>query len=366
MLQFLYLSILLLLTLTVSGKDLQCRQLHPIPRSSCWSSHLNTNCFCCTIKSEQIADELLTIHHKSANGAGIVMVRFDGGDVSKLPKIMQKSTKRAILRVELLRTNTRVLNANFFGNFSQNMTHFSSYWNALTVEVSAFQNCPNLENLELKIDGNDSIAPDAFLGLHKLKSLRLMRDKMTQINENWFMDLENLEVLDLGGNELEDILDLAFNKLHKLKKLLLNDNKIKIIRKKLFQNNQKLQEIHLERNQIKIIHWGTFKHLKLKKLDLRGNKCLDENFDDETSSGIAEGLTVCHSPICVIPHIPNGFVINAKDNVPQTPGDSLEHLDSVKVYCQHSFLLFHKKDTLLGNKCTRQGWTNQKWPICES
>ena len=153
MLQFLHLSfILLLLTLTVSSKDLQCRQLHPLPRSSCWSSQLNTNCFCCTIKSEQIADELLTIHHKSANGADIGIERFDGGDVSKLPKIIQKATKRIILRVELLRTNTRVLNAQFFGNSSQNMTHFSSKWNVLPVEASAFQNCPNLESLELKID----------------------------------------------------------------------------------------------------------------------------------------------------------------------------------------------------------------------
>ena len=237
MLQFLHLSFIsLLLTLTVSGKDLQCRQLHPLPRSSCWSSQLNTNCFCCTIKSEKIVDELLTIHHKSANGADIGIERFDGGDVSKLPKIIQKATKRIILRVELLRTNTRVLNAQFFGNSSQNMTHFSSKWNVLPVEASAFQNCPNLENIELKIDGNDSFAPDALKWSNSTKSdFRPLPSRFQKrakkfitvwslsINHNWPKIGQNTKISEMTNdrNTKESIIDIVAKKTFSTKKSFL-------------------------------------------------------------------------------------------------------------------------------------------------
>ena len=368
MLQWLRLAVWLLLSATVSGRDVECYDIH---YTYCLNSQTLgwDNCWACEIRYEKINNnDLIFILPKHRNGtdAEVEFMTFIASNVTKLPKIFHKKTYDQFLKVRLWGTKTRVLNSQFFGKAAQHLIDFQSYENYnLSVEASAFRNCAALERLDLY--GNEilSIPPDAFLGLHKLIRLDLDYNKLTEINENWFVELANLEVLNLSVNQLVEIADTAFDKLHKLQELNLNKNKIEIVTGRMFKNNQQLQKISLYKNQIKVIQPGTFAHLsKLSKLNLDDNDCINTTFIKKNSEEISAALTACSS-LCVIPQIPNGYIVNAKNNVTQTVGESLETFDSVKVVCNFSFLLFHEKETQQINVCTENDWTRQDWPKCE-
>ena len=88
-----------------------------------WSSDGFSDCCCCLIRDQQIAEnvELLTIHLKHVNetDADVEIVDFIGGDVTKMLKVIHKTTKQQILRVQLWMTNSRMLNSQFFGDISE-------------------------------------------------------------------------------------------------------------------------------------------------------------------------------------------------------------------------------------------------------
>ena len=368
MLQWLRLTICLLLSAAVSGEEVQCGNVFGNYR--CWNSatHDYVSCLGCTIIGHQTTINELSIAPKHRNGsaADVELVKFFGGVVTKMPKVINKGNNKQILRVELQGTKTRVLNAQFFGNSAQNLIHFESFKNDnLSVAASAFQNFAALEVLNLYDNGNSFIAPEAFRGLNKLVRLNLEKNKLTAINENWFDDLGNLEVLYLSGNQLTEIADTAFQNLHKLKELYLYENKIEIVTRKMFQHNQQLEQIHLWSNQIKVIQSESFAHLlKLSRLDLKGNECIDRNFRNSNPEEISAALTACRPTICVIPLIPNGYIVSIEDNSPQTVGNSAGEYNPVKVVCNKSYSLFHDKETQTENSCLEDNWTNEKWPEC--
>ena len=374
MLQWLQLTTLLLLIVTTSGREIECDSV--VYEKYCWNSQALdvVDCWSCFLVKQHITknDEILTISPKLANGTDVDVehVSFFGGDIFKMPRVIQNTTNQQISQVALWSTSTRVLNAQYFENAAEELKHLWSYWsNDLFVEASTFQNCAKLENLNLRghfFSRNFSIAPDAFLGLHKLIRLDLSGNELALINENWFFDLANLEVLNLNVSQLEEIPDTAFDNLRKLKKLYLDENKIEMVTRRMFHNNKQLQLIHLDENQIKVIQSGTFAQFnKLTELILSGNICIDETFLNKSSEEISAGLTACLPTLCVVPVISNGYVISTKDNVTQTTGESLEKFRAVKVVCNPNFLLFHEKETQRISICTKDDWTSQEWPKCE-
>ena len=298
MFQWLQLTICLLLSATVSGAELECDDFGFL--YVCWdsTSHGFSICSGCEIKNQQITDNDVTIAPKNRDGtaADVEIVEFSGGDVTKMPKIINENNNKQMLHVKLYGTKTGVLNAQFFGNSAQHLIHFWSSENYnLTVEASAFQNFAELEFLDLSSNGISSISPDAFRGLNKLIYLDLHDNNLTAINENWFDDLANLERLDLGANQLVEVADTAFKNLPKLMGLHLGSNIIEIVRRRMFHNNQQLETIDLEYNQIKEIESGSFAHLdKLSRLVLSGNKCINRDFYDSNPAELWTALVVCH------------------------------------------------------------------------
>ena len=374
MLQWLQLAALLVRIAAVSGREVECDVVEY--EKYCWNAQSLglVKCWSCAIRNQQITEngETLTISPKFANGTDVDVehVVFDGVGITKMPIVIHKTTNQQIPQVVLWQTNTPVLNAQFFENAAEELKHFwCLFSNNWTVEAFTFQNCNILENVNLRgnwISKILSIAPDAFLGLHKLIMLDLSGNDLSLINKNWFFDLGNLELLDLSWNQLEEIPDTAFDNLHKLKNLELDNNKIEIVTRRMFHSNQQLQLIYLNDNQIKVIQSGTFAHFnKLTELYLSANICIDDTFINKNSEEISAGLTACFPAICMIPVISNGYVINTKDNATQPTGESIEKFKSVKVVCNPNFLLFHEKETQRVRICTKDDWTSQEWPKCE-
>ena len=369
MLKWLRLAVWLLLSAAVSGREVECDHVDGYI-FRCWNSptHDFVVCWGCTIYNQQISELEVSIAPKHRNGTDfdVELVLFSGGDLTKMPKVIHKNTEKQIFNVGLRRTNNRVLNAQFFGNGAQHLVNFQSQYNdILSVEASAFRNCAALEALGLDDNGISTISSDAFRGLHKLVWLNLDSNKLTAINENLFDDLGNLEVLNLSKNQLTEITDTAFKNLPKLKKLLLDHNKVEIVTRRMFQHNLKLQEIYLQYNQLRVIQSRSFAHLgKLSWLYLHKNKCTNNDFQDTNPEEILAALAGCLPTICLIPLIPNGYIVSAEDNAPQTVGDSSEEYKPVKVVCLPSFLLFHDKETQPNNSCVDDNWTNEKWPEC--
>ena len=363
----LQLAVLLLVCAAVRGREIKCDEL--IDDEHCWSSttHQSYLCLICEIKNQQISesDEVIYINYRDVFTA----VKLTGGDVTKMQNFIQQTNSKEILGVELLGTHGRVLNSQFFGNAAQNLTTFECSGNFnLSVEAFAFQNCKNLEFLDLSYNRGSAIfAPDTFRGLHKLIQLKLGWSDLSLVLTDWFQDLTNLEALHLYYNKLAEIPDNAFKSLTKLKELNLKGNKIEIITRNMFEHNKQLQKIDLGINQISQIQSGSFAHLsKLIELNLFDNPCVSSNFFNKTPDEIAEGLTNCYPPTCVIPQILNGIIVSLDDNSTQLSGELFESSGSVKVNCNSTFTQIHDKANQTTNRCVKGNWEDQQWPTCHS
>ena len=314
----------LLLMVAVRRAQRDCDEV--IYRNICWNTSTRTadnGCWLCEMlnsymsspETKQLAGNIY--YH-------LEMVEIYGSGVARLPELTQlfQNSKHVIQQVILIQTYTSVLNAEFFGNNCRNLKYFmSDNIYLLSVEGSAFKNCTSLENLSFNAYSIRSIPFDAFFALHRLIRLEIRDGSLTVWHPEWFQDLMNLEELDLRHNQLQEIPEEAFVRLTKLKKLNLMRNEVKTITKKMFELNSQLEVLNLEHNWIKNIQVGSFQNLqKIVKLYLWQNICTNNTFLHKTSTDIAEGLTSCYPTACIIPVIPNGFVIRTEDNSTQTPG----------------------------------------------
>lgn len=330
------------------------------------------NCWLCKIKSQQIseANEVITISGKLGNGTvvDVEFVQFVGGDVTKMPITIDKTTSQQIVRVEINGTGTKELSSEFFGNSGQHLKYFVNCENNnVSVKASAFQNFTNLEILDLSYNMISSIPPDTFTRLDKLIRLELGQNQLSVVLHSWFRDLGNLELLVLYKNRLVEIPENAFDSLRKLKWLDLKDNYIEILRRNTFQKNEMLIGIYLQFNHIKEIQVGSFEHLsQLTELGLEGNNCINDTFDTETLLKIAEALSPCYPPVCRVPIILNGIIVRIDDNSTKLAGELFEGSGSVKVVCDPTFTKFHDKANQTTNKCVKDNWEDLQWPTCQS
>ena len=363
--KMLRLVVLLLLCVAVRGKEMKCDLVKNI--KYCWNSttHQEDSCLICDIRNQQISkfEEVIFLNHPD----NVDAVKFTGGNITKMPNLIQKSNNKEILAVQLYDTKSRVMNLQFFGNAGENLTKIVCIENDnLLVEAFAFQNCKNLEQLDISYNIDSIIEPDAFRGLHKLVWLRLNANGLSLMPNGWFQDLANLEELRLYDNKLTEIPDNAFKSLTKLQKLELFKNKIEVITRNMFKHNKQLQRINLRGNRISQIQSGSFAHLsQLTQLNLLLNKCVRNEFLNKTPDEIAKGLTACYpASTCVIPQIPNGSIVSIDDNSTQLPGELFE--GSVKVVCDSTFTQIHDKANQTTNRCVKGNWEDQQWPTCHS
>ena len=370
MLQWLRLAFFLLVCAAVNAREMECNQVDN--DEYCWNAktHQSDPCLICEINNQQISESDKVIFITKKHDADVKAVHLNGSVVIKMPSFIQKLNSKEITEVKLFGTKTQVLNSQFFENAGENWKKFECEKNEnLTVEALAFQNCKNLEHLELNDNkGSLIIAPDAFRKLHKLIELNLGRNDLSLVVNNWFDDLGNLELLFLHENQLTKIPDDSLQSLTKLKKLYLSGNKVEIITKKMFQHNEQMQEIYLSRNNIKEIQTGSFKHLsQLTELNLGENQCVDRLFYHKKSEEIAKKLTPCYpKSFCVIPQIKNGIIVSIDDDSMQFPGDSFETSGLVQVVCDPTFTQIHDKAIETTNKCVEGNWEDQQWPTCQS
>ena len=68
---------------------------------------------------------------------------------------------------------------------------------------------------------------------------------------------------------------------------------------------------------------------------------------------------------CIIPQIPNGFIISIEDDALQTVGDSSDEFMPVKVVCNNTYQLFHERANQSENICFELKWQHQ-WAQCLS
>ena len=351
-------------------------QCGEIKYSNCWnpkSYQLGEKCWTCDLKNVTDDASLITLNGEQNDKdekkapVNVGIVNFNGGSFTKMPVIAQEHFDSPVTKVRLSKTTTKVINAEFFTN-NRNLRLLEFWLNkGLSVEGLAFQNCSSLVSLLFFRNHLGPIPLDAFYGMQQLLSLELWDEELTVIEPVWFRDLQNLKVLNLNDNYFKEIPEKAFDSLPELEQLYLGGNKIESISQRMFQHNDKLQKLNLKDNQIKKIQENSFQHLnQLTQLNLRSNICINETFENESLTEIAESLTSCYPITCIVPNITNGFVIKTEDNSTISPGDSIEELTPVKVRCDSTFLLFHDKANQTENSCLASGWQDKEWPKCQS
>ena len=178
MLQWLRLAVWLVLSAAVSGKDVKCDTISSIK----WCYNAQTGleeCPVCFIELQTIIenDEILTVSSKQDDEIdeifskqdgdiigdfvevvpfgdndfdddsydNIELVMFIGGEITKMPKLINETTSNQITQVALYKTKTQVLNAQFFGNTAENLISLMiTKNNGLSVAAEAFRNCKAL------------------------------------------------------------------------------------------------------------------------------------------------------------------------------------------------------------------------------
>jgi Leucine-rich repeat (LRR) protein len=117
--------------------------------------------------------------------------------------------------------------------------------------------------------------------LLKLEHLNLESNRIRIIDADFFSECQNVKTLNLRNNLLENFDDDVFEDLENLEKLDLSSNKLAILSDLAFRKNLKLEIISLASNYISQIHPKAFQNLRdLKFLDLRGNLCVNEVFEE--------------------------------------------------------------------------------------
>ena len=163
-------AIVLLLCVLVEGKELKCYALYIEDLNYC----LNSNgCWYCKIESDQqlsLTDEAVTINGRSQNGSSVnvELVQFSGDSITKLPKIFQNGTNKQIVQVQLLDTNTRFLNSDFFGSCDDLEVLRASKIDQISVDSFNFQSCSSLKSLELDDNQLKSLPSSVHPGVSSL------------------------------------------------------------------------------------------------------------------------------------------------------------------------------------------------------
>jgi Leucine-rich repeat (LRR) protein len=159
------------------------------------------------------------------------------------------------------------------------------------LEADFFANLSGIWSLDVSNNGIKEIVEQAFNGLLDLKDLSLENNGISMIFLKTFWKLKRLEKLDLSNNVIQFLVVGIFQENQELRKLYLNDNHIQILENHIFERNLKLEVIYLNRNRILAIGPKVFSELKIKRVELLKNSCIDGIIKDGTR--ISSFLHIC-------------------------------------------------------------------------
>lgn len=173
------------------------------------------------------------------------------------------------------------------------------------IAEDAFQDCTTLETLFIRFPKTKNLNEKTFWNLKKLKKLVLTGAELSSIPLQIFRDQTELQELYLYISPVvfpeklfDNLINLRSLKLHQspnaslhenalkslvnLKEINLAYGSLKTIESSFFENNLNIEEIDLGWNNLKIIEVDFTRFGKLRKLDLRGNVCIQEMFTKES------------------------------------------------------------------------------------
>lgn len=285
----------------VKSEDLEC---FSVGKDDCWDPETmeKTSCLGCIVKHVKISPNhnVFTILPRFENGsyAKITSVYFSEGTTTSFPVVETESKSGRILNINLFDTNTKVINANFFGDRALNLQEFKSENNSLTIEENSFENVTNLVVLDIVSGHIAEIPSKTFLGLKKLNQLIIRDSELTHIDPIWLTDLQNLRVLYFNQNSIQVLEHGIFDKLVHLSSLDVGRNRIETIPRDLFKYNVKMYSLNLEGNNIKKFENKVFAPLKeLDILFMSGNQCVNKYYLNATAilSNVNKDLAECYS-----------------------------------------------------------------------
>lgn len=194
---------------------------------------------------------------------------LQGQKVKTLPtRLLHRFT--GLTKLSVLNTETRNFEIDIFNGMSQ-LSEVKFSGNIITRITSTMFNRVDGEKDEEKFFSN-------------LRVLDLTDNRIEAIELDSFESLTMLEKLSLSHNKIRSIHDKLFEKLRNLNEVRLDNNLLSIIEMKTFTNNRRLSEIDLTSNSIETlllspVVFDKLKQSSLRKIKLRGNKCIDEDFD---------------------------------------------------------------------------------------
>ncbi|GIX92483.1 relaxin receptor 2 [Caerostris darwini] len=157
--------------------------------------------------------------------------------------------------------------------------------NPLSVlSAGAFVGLYNLEELDLRECGLQTLPQTVFDDLSKLTILWLDGNKLETFSSYIFQNLKNLEVLSFSKNELTTVNSFVFDGLENLKSLAVSKNSLQSLKADTFGNLSSLLKLDIHGNKIRSIDGKTFSMMaKLESLNLKKNPLKDlkqGSFDD--------------------------------------------------------------------------------------
>lgn len=129
----------------------------------------------------------------------------------------------------------------------------------------------------------EDLKGDIFEGAaENLIFVSLEADGIRTIDKNAFNGLENLKTLSLNYNLIKSFNEGTFEKLASLEFLSVSGNYLREIDPKLLASQYNLQTFALVENVIEVVDSKSLSRLPdLVEIDMEGNVCVDENFDDK-------------------------------------------------------------------------------------
>jgi len=140
-----------------------------------------------------------------------------------------------------------------------------------TLTARDFEKFKHLTRLNIKLNGIQEVASDAFKYMTKLKFLNLGNNYLKTLPLDVFEGLSALEELHLNDNLLESLPKNSFKALPNLKKLYLQNNQLQ--EDSFIENFKNLEHIDLSNNHLKTIRARMFQNSRnLKTVKLCENK----------------------------------------------------------------------------------------------
>lgn len=145
---------------------------------------------------------------------------------------------------------------------------------------------PYLRTLRISGDSVKFVERRSFTNMNQLRELQMSNMPIELLPADLLIDLPNLEIVKMVDFKIEKIPEKIFVNQRKLKELNLRFNKLTVLEKDLFEFNLKLEKVYLTGNKLEQVFVDFTKLTAIKLIDLIGNDCTSQSYDEHDSDGI--------------------------------------------------------------------------------